>query len=377
MYRSHTGSVLFAIVASLVFGGCSDSRHEMKTVAPPVISGLTVSAIKMTDLPEAIEVVGTVKARTSALVSARIPGTVSVLHVREGDRVRKGQLLGELESRESVAQATGAVAVVDEAKRGLEEAQARFKLAEATFGRFKKLYDEQALTRQEFDTRQTERDLAHQAVGRAEARLRQTQEASRAAGTMADYTRIVAPISGIIIVKQADLGATVFPGQPLMTIDDEGSYQLELAIPESQLRAVHAGTTVQVTIDATGSSFTTRIAEVVPTSDAASRTFIAKAPAQHKGVRSGMFGRGSIALGSSVKGVLVPRTAVFERGALTAVWVVGADEIVRMRLIKTGRTQGGNVEVLSGLTDGDRIVTAGMDKAVDGARLQAASGNGK
>jgi len=376
MYRSHSGSLLLVIVTSLALGGCSDSRHET-AVAPPVISGLTVSAIKVVDLPETIDVVGTVRARTSALVSARIPGTVSVLHVREGDRVRKGQVLGQLESRENVAQATGAVAAVDEANRGLEEAQARLKLAEATFGRFKKLYDEQALTRQEFDTRQTERDLARQAVGRAEARLRQTQEASRAAGTMADYTRIVAPISGVIIAKQADLGATVFPGQPLMTIDDEGSYQLELAIPESQLRAVHAGTPVQVTIDATGSSFSTRVAEVVPTSDAASRTFIAKVPVQQRGARSGMFGRGSIALASSLKGVLVPRTAVFERGALTAVWAVGNDEIVRMRLIKTGRVQGSHVEVLSGLADGDRIVTVGMDKAVDGARLQAASGNGK
>jgi RND family efflux transporter, MFP subunit len=333
--------------------------------------------VKVSDLPETLDVVGTVRARTSALVSARISGTVSVLHVREGDRVRKGQLLGQLDSKENLAQATGAVAAIDEAKRGLEEAQARQKLADSTFGRFKRLYDEQALTRQEFDTRQTERELAHQAVARAEARLRQTQEASRAAGAMADYTKIVAPISGIIVAKQADLGSTVFPGQPLMTIDDEGSYQLELAIPESQVRAVHAGTPVQVQIDATGSSFSTRVTEVVPSSDPASRTYTAKVAVPQKGVRSGMFGRGSIALGSSVKGVRVPRSAVFERGALTAVWSVGTDEVIRMRLVKTGRIAGDSIEILSGLSDGDRIVTAGMEKAIDGARLQTAPGGAK
>jgi hypothetical protein len=87
-----------------------------------------------------------------------------------------------------------------------------------------------------------------------------------------------------------------------------------------------------------------------------------------------MFGRGSIALGSSLKGMRVPRSAVFERGALTAVWAVGNDEIVRMRLVKTGRVQGEVLEILSGLSDGDRIVTAGMEKAVDGARIQAATG---
>ncbi len=376
MNRSYSSALVCLIVLGLSVTGCSDSKHGV-TAAPATVSGLTVTAVKVSDLPETLDVVGTVRARTSALVSARIPGTVSLLHVREGDRVRKGQVLGQLDSKENLAQATGAVAAIDEAKRGLEEAQARQKLADSTFGRFKKLYDEQALTRQEFDTRQTERDLAHQAVARAEARLRQTQEASRAAGALADYTRIVAPISGIIVAKQADLGSSVFPGQPLMTIDDEGSYQLELAIPESQVRTVHAGTLVQVQIDATGGSFVARVAEVVPTSDPASRTYTAKVAIPQKGVRSGMFGRGSIALGSSVKGVRIPRSAVFERGALTAVWSVGTDEIIRMRLVKTGRLQGDSIEILSGLADGDRIVTAGLEKAVDGARLQTAAGGTK
>lgn len=374
MSKSYAGVlVLCALTVSLALNGCSDS-HKTTATTPPVISGLTVIPVQMTDLPELLDSVGTVRARTSAMVSARIPGTVSVLHVREGDRVRKGQLLGNLESMETGAQATGAIAAIDEAKRGLEEAQAHQKLADATYGRFKKLYDEQALTRQEFETRQTERDLSHQAVGRAKARLRQTKEASRAAGVMADYTKIVAPISGIIVAKPADLGATVFPGQPLMTIDDEGSYQLELSIPESQIRVVHAGTPVQVAIDALGTAFTARIAEIVPTSDPGSRTFTAKVPISSKGVRSGMFGRGSIALGSSQKGMQIPHSAVFERGALTAVWSVGSDDIVRMRLVKTGRVQGKMIEILSGLSNGDRIVVAGMEKAVDGARIQAAAG---
>jgi len=376
MNRSYSSVLVCLIMVGLAVTGCSDSKHGV-TAAPATVSGLTVTAVKVSDLPETLDVVGTVRARTSAMVSARISGTVSVLHVREGDRVRKGQVLGQLDSKENLAQATGAVAAIDEAKRGVEEAQARQKLADSTFSRFKKLYDEQALTRQEFDTRQTERDLAHQAVARAEARLRQTQEASRAAGAVADYTKLVAPISGIIVAKQADLGSSVFPGQPLMTIDDEGSYQLELAIPESQVRAVRGGTTVQVQIDATGSSFVAQVAEVVPTSDPASRTYTAKVTIPQKGVRSGMFGRGSIALGSSVKGVRVPRSAVFERGALTAVWSVGTDEIIRMRLVKIGRIVGDSIEILSGLADADRIVTVGMEKAIDGARLQTAAGGTK
>ena len=81
-----------------------------------------------------------------------------------------------------------------------------------TFERYHKLFNEQAVTRQEFDIRQTEKELATQGVARAEARLKQAQEVSRAATTMADYTRIVAPITGVITSKQADLGRYRIPG---------------------------------------------------------------------------------------------------------------------------------------------------------------------
>ena len=233
----------------------------------PLSRGSPSKPSKSGSVPETQEIVGTVRARTSAVVSTRIPGTVSVLRVREGDRVRKGQLLAQLDAQENQATAAVATAGIDEARRGLDEALSRKRLADTTFERYQRLFNEQAVTRQEFDVKQTERDLAAQGVARAEARLRQAQEGARAAGTMADYTRIIAPISGIITTKQADLGATVFPAQPLMTIEDEGSYQLELAIPETMAATVKPGTPVQVTLDALGSSFAAKIAEIVPSAD--------------------------------------------------------------------------------------------------------------
>lgn len=366
-YRHITGST--AVALTLFALGCSSETKHAQPVGGPAVSGVTLQAVKVVDLHEELEVVGTVKARTSAVVSARVAGTVSVLHVHEGDRVKKGQVLGKIDSQENIAQASGAAAAVDEARRGLDEAIARRKLADATYGRYKRLYDEQALTRQEFETRQTERDLAHQAVARAEARLKQVQEASRAAGTIADYTRLVAPVNGIVTAKPAALGATVFPGQQLMTIEDEGSYMLELAVPESYTKTIRTGSRIQVAIDAVGKQFQGRVSDVVPASDPGSHTFVAKIPVNGAGIRTGQFGRGRIVLAGTVKGVRVPKAAVFERGALTAVWAVGSDNIIRMRIVKIGKSSGDAIEVLSGLADGDRIVTEGLEKAVDGGRL--------
>lgn len=349
--------------------GCSESKQGT-TTTPAVIKGVASLQVTSTPVPNRIEVAGTVRARTTALVSARIAGTVSILHVREGDRVRKGQLLARLESQENTAQATAAQAGIDEAKRALDEAIARRTLADATFARFKALYDEQALTRQEFETRQTERELAHQGVARAEARLRQTQENARAAGTVADYTKIIAPISGIITAKQADLGATVFPGQPLVTIDDETSYQLELAVPESYAAKVRPGTAVQITLDALQRTITAPISEMVPAADPGSRTFLAKVNLRVSGLKSGMFGRGRIDLGGATPVVLVPKQAVFERGALTAVWIVDQNNIARMRLVKVGKTFGQQLEILSGLTAGEKIVAAATQQLRDGDRIE-------
>lgn len=357
---------------SLAAAGCSTKHDPEKGgVAPgPVLKGVVLETIKTVAVPETLEVVGTVRARTSAVVSSRIAGTISVLRVREGDRVRKGQVLAQLDAQENTATAAAATAGIEEARQGLDEALSRKRLADATFERYHRLFNEQAVTRQEFDTKQTEKELAEQGATRAEARLKQAREGARAASAMADYTKVAAPISGVITAKPVDLGATVFPAQPLMTIEDEGSYLLELAIPESLITKVKPGTSVQVMLDTLNINFNARIAEVVPSTDSASRTFIAKVALGQKGLKSGMFGRGAINIGTSVNSLLVPKKAVVERGALTSIWVVDKANIARMRLVKVGKSAGDRLEILSGLSDGELVVVNGAEKVVEGAKIE-------
>lgn len=366
---------VYAVVAAVpvLLAGCGEKKHSPQTgtaAVAAVVKGTTTETVTSALIPETIEVVGTVRARTSAVVSARIPGTINVLRVREGERVKKGQVLLQLDAQENQANAAAAYAGIDEAQRGLDEMFSRKKLADTTFERYQKLFNEQAISRHEFDVKQSERDLAQQGVARAEARLRQAREGSRAASAVSDYTRIVAPISGIITSRQADLGATVFPAQPLMTIEDEGSYQLELAIPESLAATVKTGAPVQVSLDSVGNPFTAQIMELVPAADPGSRTFTAKINLSQKGLKSGLFGRGLISLGSSVNALLVSRKAIAERGSLTSLWVVDKDAIARMRLVKTGKIQGDKIEILSGLTDGERVLVGGIEKITEGVRVE-------
>lgn len=370
--RNNVLLVMIVLAGALTGAGCSQKHEAGKANNAPaaVVKGAALETVKSAPLPELLDVVGTVRARTSAVVSVRVPGSISVLRVREGDRVRKGQLLAQLDARENQATAAVATAGIDEARRGVDEAVARKKLADTTFDRYNNLFREQAISRQEFDVKQSEKDVATAGVARAESRLRQAQEGAKAASAVSDYTRIIAPVSGVIVSKQVDLGTSVFPGQPVMTIEDEGSYQLELALPENLATKITPGTPLQVTLDAVESSFAAKIDEIVPAADPANRTFTAKIALNRKGLKSGMFGRGTIALGTTAHGITVPKNAVVERGAMTSVWTVDKDAIARMRIVKPGRQMGGRVEILSGLSDGDRVVIGGAEKVTEGARVE-------
>lgn len=365
--------LLLLLLVATAESGCGGKSGEQAgggSAAQAVVKGATVTEIAATSMPETIELVGTVRARTSAAVAARVAGSVALIRVREGDRVKRGELLARLDARENLATAAVASAGLEDARHALDEAVSRKKLADITFERYQRLFNEQAVTRHEFDLKQTEKELAAQGVARAEARLTQARESSRGAGTVADYTRIIAPISGVVTAKHADLGSSVFPSQPIFTIEDEGSYQLELSLPESLLVKVKTGLKVRVTLDAIPGALTLPIAEIVPAADPYSRTFTAKIPLKMKGLKSGMFGRAAIPVGAVNNVLMVAKTAVVERGALTSIWVMDRERIARMRLVKVGKSIGDRVEILSGLSPGELVVTAGGEKVSEGARVE-------
>lgn len=369
--RNVTAKLACLVVAGglLATAGCSGGEKGAQQAATSVVTGVTMATVAAVTIPDRLEAVGTVRARNSSLIAARIPATVGAVLVREGDRVGKGKLLMTLMSAETVAGAAGAEARVEEAQRGVAEAKARKELADVTFGRYQKMFQEQAVSRQEYDGRRAERDVANQALARAEAALVQAREGAKAAATMAGYTRVTAPIGGIVTAKQVDVGATVFPGTPLMTVEEEGSYRLEANAPESLLGKVRPGQEVAVVFDGVSGETKGRVADVVPTVDPASRTFVVKVDVAAKGLRSGLYGKAFFPVGSR-QGVVVPKGAIVDRGALTSVWVVDGEKRARLRLIKTGPAVGDRVEVLSGLSAGERIVTGGMEKVVDGAKVE-------
>ncbi|MBN1546878.1 MAG: efflux RND transporter periplasmic adaptor subunit [Syntrophaceae bacterium] len=322
---------------------------------PQELTGIPVTVVEETSVPDYYETSGSVMAKTITQIAARVMGMVTSLPVKEGDHVRTGQLLLTIEDQDLLQRLRAAY-------KSLDAAREQRDLMDITAERYAKLYTEKALTQQEMDEVTTRQKIAQSEYNRARA---MTDEAK----VMLGYTRITAPVSGVITAKMIDLGATAVPGMPLLTLENQDAFQVETHVDESLAEKLAAGTPVTVTIDALGLSQEGRIQKIVPSVDPRSRSFLVKIDLSAKGLRTGLFARVRIPTGQKDL-LIVPQTAIVQRGQLTGVYVVDTENLTAYRLIRTGKVYNQGVEVLSGLKQGERIVKADVNRVIDGGRIK-------
>lgn len=374
---------LAGVVAATVLLIACGSKPGRPQAAPTTISGVTVEAIHLQNWPNEYDAVGTIRSATSSILGAQISGTVREMRVKPGDRVHRGEVLAVLDDRTPRAQLASADAGVAASKAGLEEvenalaaAAAQRKLAEVTYHRYQELLGKNSVTRQEFDGAEAayKSAVANEAAMAArkqqmEAQSQVAQSQREAAQTMFSYSQIVSPIDGLVTAKLVDAGTLVMPGTPVLIVEDTAHYRLEASIPEDMLPKIRAGEQARVTTDR--GQFSGIVVEVVPSADPASRTFVVKValPAACS-CRSGEYGTAAFATGE-LTALAVSRSAIVDRGQLEGVYVVGSNGLAEYRLVKTGKTLGDRVEILSGLSDGEHIATSQLDRLSDGVRVEA------
>lgn len=388
------------VLSAAVFAASCSSRPEPSTAVPVVAkSGVQIAEIEKSPIEDFYEATGTVRSRATTVVSARVMGVVTSVKAREGDRVRAGQTLVEIDNREAAAhlqkaqaggrEATAALTEVEQSMRAAEAArrssEANRQLAVSTLARYQALLERKSVSPQEFDEvkarhaiAEAEADRAAKMLDSLEARKRQILariDQSKADLTAAEvnsgYARVTSPTNGIVIARAIEVGAMAQPGAPLLTIEDEGRYRFEAAVEESQLQRLRLGGRARVRIDAHGSDdLEGTIGEIVPVADPASRSYTVKIDLPGvAGLRSGLYGTARFASGSR-EVIAVPARSIVERGQLTGVMVVDEKGIARLRLIKTGKSFGERIEILSGVEAGERIVVEGGASVSDGSRVQ-------
>lgn len=284
--------------------------------------------------------VGTIKPIHESVVAAKILARVISADLKAGQFISGGDVLVRLDDADLQAR-------LKQAEAAVATATARKQQADADFSRAASLIASNAISKADYDQAVAAQKSLTSELQRAEQGLSEAR-------VMLEYATITAPISGVIVDKKIATGDTVAPGQPLLTIYDPTHMQMVATVRESLATRLKVGATVDARIDSLGYECQATVSEIVPESQAASRSFDVKVTGPcPPGVLSGMFGRLLIPLDDEEL-LVVPQQAVRRIGQLAIVDVVGDDGAQR-RSIQLGRTQNGNVEVLSGLRAGERV----------------------
>lgn len=356
------------LAAPLLFaGGCSEKSRPAGEPGRKTITGVETAAAGLRTTPEEISAPGTVKASRIGAVSSKAMGTVTSIAVKEGQRVKKDQVLLTIDDSDIAQKAAAAEAGLKEASYGLESARKTAELTEATYRRYSKLFEANAISKQEFDGITLQRDTAAFNLAAMEEAVRRAKAGAEEARVYRGYTKVAAPFDGVVSEKKIEVGSMAAPGVPLIIIEDDSAFVLEASLDGRHAEYIRTGTKISASID--GREYPATVTEVLPSIDPATRTFLVKASIKGEGLRTGLYAKVAVP-GAPRQALVVPASSIVSRGQLTGVYTVDGKGVVSYTLVRTGAQRGDEVEVLSGLREGDRIISKGAASAYDGGLLE-------
>ena len=354
-------AVVLALSFIVPFTSCSQEARPSRAEATPAVAAVTAAA-RIEEIPDLLSLTGTIQPFSRVVLSARVMGVIRSIAVREGALVRAGQVLVRIDD-------TDLSAAVAQAEAAVEAARAAEENAAVHRDRMRDLESRQAATRKN-------REDAEMGYSVAAAQRRQAESALAGARATLAYATITSPVGGIVAGRSAEEGDMAAPGMPILTLEEVARMKVEAALPETEAASIAQGTPVTVSFDAGGlAPRRAEVFELLPTADPATRTLLVRVLLDNadRSLRSGTFARLGIERGTR-KALRVPRAALLERGALTGIYVAipeNGGTLARLRWVRTGRSDGEQVEILGGLAEGERYVTSVTPDLTDGSPLTA------
>jgi RND family efflux transporter MFP subunit len=185
---------------------------------------------------------------------------------------------------------------------------------------------------------------------------------------------IRAPYDGVVTAKKVDVGDLAAPGVPLLSLQKQAANEVVFEVPEKYIPAIYLQQKVTVNIPSLQEKMLPAVVvRIDPSADQKSRSFRIRAELPHdKSIRSGMYAKVEMPVGETAS-MVIPATAVVHQGQLMGIYLVDEHQVARFRLIRTGKAFGDNVEVVSGLKDGDRYVVIPPPELSDGTKVEMTS----
>jgi RND family efflux transporter MFP subunit len=331
---------LLPAAASLVLASCGGDHATAPIASLDPVSVETV-LVEALEVPVFEEVVGTVRPRKEAQVSAKVTGRLLEMGATPGMRAKAGEVLARLE--------------VGELDAALARAEAALAQAERDLARLRNLRESGAISVSDYEQAEARQSMAAATV--AETR------------TMVENASVTAPFDGTVTRRYLEPGDLGTPGRPIFAMEDSSLLRLEINVGESLAGSLALGSKFRVEVSGAGADLEGVVGELSPSADVGSRTFLAKLDLPpHEALRAGQFGRAFLPRGARA-GLLVPESAVFSRGQMDYVFVA-AEGVARLRIVSVGTARGGRAEILAGLDGGERVVVAPPPTLRDGQPLE-------
>jgi membrane fusion protein, multidrug efflux system len=351
---NHRNRFLFVATAAalaLLGPSCGKKKAASADVGGPpggMVIPVVAGEARRMPVTENLSLVGSLLANEFVEIKAETEGVVQEVNFTEGQGVSQGDLLLRLdETKFSTA---------------LAEAQAGFKLSQATFERAKELYTQKLISSQEYDQASAAFNANQATVERRKRELKDT--------------RIFAPFSGIVGARSVSPGQVIARNTLLTVLVDLNPVKVEVSVPERYLGQVRIGQELELTVAAyPARNFKGKVYFVSPDVDPSTRTALVKAKVENPEqlLKPGMFANLDLTLQVREQAIVIPESAlVFEHDKVT-VWVIGQDDTVQPRLVKVGARLPGGAEIVEGLQAGERVVVEGIQKVMPGAKVKASA----
>jgi membrane fusion protein, multidrug efflux system len=319
----------------------------------PPPDAVTSVVVQQAQWPSTLSVIGTMEAVQGVMISADLPGTVDKINFDSGKAVRQGEILVELDTKQERAQ--------------LAALEAQRDLAKLNFDRMKQLVNEGVISRVEYD--------------QATAQQRSTEaNVSEIRATIARKT-IRAPFTGVLGIRKINLGQYLAGGNPIVQLQALNPIYVNVGIPQQSVTQVKVGRTLRITTDEmAGKVFTGRVTAIDSVVDEATRNIQVQATLANPGgvLRPGMFVQVELGLGQSASVIALPASAVNYAPYGNSVFVIEdmkdpkgqSYRGVRQQFVKVQGSRGDQVAVIEGLKPGEEVVTSGVFKLRNGAKVQ-------